>query len=96
MALSVMSRTTLFPKLVIGMVSLPVTLSMCLDPKEYRRYIMLTSACSLGEENPSWVANRVLSFFNEGDTIPSVDLSGLDDKVSLIEEFAMGNIPGRK
>jgi hypothetical protein len=37
----------------------------------------------LGDENPSWSGNRALRFFGEGESIPSVDLSYLTDKVTL-------------
>ncbi|PSN69064.1 alpha/beta-hydrolase [Corynespora cassiicola Philippines] len=37
----------------------------------------------IGDENPAWSANRAARFFAEGETIPSVDLSGLYNKVTL-------------
>ncbi|KAH8821922.1 Alpha/Beta hydrolase protein [Xylogone sp. PMI_703] len=37
----------------------------------------------LGDENPVWLAKRLLRFFAAGVGIPSVDLSYLDDKVTL-------------
>lgn len=38
----------------------------------------------LGDENPEWTANRLLSFFAEDEGIPSIDLSYLKDKVTLV------------
>ena len=37
-----------------------------------------------GDENPEWTANRLLSFFAEDGGIPSVDLSYLKNKVTLV------------
>ena len=37
-----------------------------------------------GDENPGWTANRILSFLAEDEGIPSVDLSYLKDKVTLV------------
>ena len=37
----------------------------------------------LGDENPTWTANRIASFLSEDDGIPSVDLSYLKNKVTL-------------
>jgi pimeloyl-ACP methyl ester carboxylesterase len=37
----------------------------------------------LGDENPAWSGNRALRFFGGGESIPSIDLSYLTDKVTL-------------
>lgn len=39
---------------------------------------------SVGDENPEWTANRVLGIFAEDEGIPSVDLSYLHNKVTLV------------
>ncbi|KAF2251979.1 alpha/beta-hydrolase [Trematosphaeria pertusa] len=40
----------------------------------------------IGDENPTWTANRALRFFGNGDRIPSVDLTYLSDKVTLVDQ----------
>lgn len=50
----------------------------------------------IGEENPVWVANRLLRFLSEDEGVQSVDLSVLADQVTIPQQVAMGAIPGRK
>ncbi|KAL9108603.1 MAG: hypothetical protein Q9227_006689 [Pyrenula ochraceoflavens] len=51
----------------------------------------------IGDENPEWVAQRVLRFFREDQgRIPDIDLSGLTDRVTLPQQLAMGNILARR
>ena len=39
---------------------------------------------TIGDENPEWTAARLISFFREDSGIPSVDLSYLKNKVTLV------------
>lgn len=39
---------------------------------------------SSGDENTEWTADRIASFLGEDDGIPSVDLSYLKNKVTLV------------
>lgn len=43
-----------------------------------------TADGDVGDENPEWTANGLLSFFAEDEGIPSVDLSYLKNKVTLV------------
>ncbi|TAQ87317.1 hypothetical protein B7494_g4361 [Chlorociboria aeruginascens] len=50
-----------------------------------RNRIELRLTAGKADENPVWVANRVLQFFdNNSDQVPAVDLSYLADKVTLV------------
>lgn len=42
----------------------------------------------IGEENPAWVADRLIRFLGEDDGIPSVDLSGLANQVTIPQQVA--------
>ena len=44
----------------------------------------------IGDENPEWTANRLLSFFAKDEGIPSVDLSYLKNKITLVESRRVG------
>lgn len=37
----------------------------------------------VGDENPTWTANRALRFFEDGEHLSNVDLSYLKDRVTL-------------
>ncbi|KAK4629204.1 Soluble epoxide hydrolase [Fulvia fulva] len=41
----------------------------------------------MGEENPVWTANRVLWFLGNASTVPSVDLSWLEDTITIFGNF---------
>ena len=47
-------------------------------------YSWVSADRDAGDENPQWSADRLLSFFAENEGIPSVDLSYLKDKVTLV------------
>lgn len=37
----------------------------------------------VGDENPTWTANRAARFFGKGESVRNVDLSYLKDRVTL-------------
>ena len=40
-----------------------------------------------GEENPQWTANRVLAWLGDSSTLPVVDLSQLEDMITIFGNF---------
>lgn len=48
------------------------------------------------EENPIWFAKRVIQFLDEDKGIPAVDLSVLDNQVTLRQQVAIAAFPARR
>lgn len=63
------------PKLGIGSVEYS---------RDLRLHFQVSTDGVVGDENPEWTANRLLSYLAEDEGIPSVDLSYLKNKVTLV------------